>query len=684
MQAKKEYTLMDIQKSMESNFSYRKTTKNFKILKEHGVLNGNLKKKLSLVNKLKSIENENMSSLLIELEKENLSKFQSEMINNILLNLSACDITVEKIHDIFEIIYLFSFDGSFINSVYGELKKIYLQSHAHSSLFIEVFYLLKRPGPVETVAAIKKILQSIGPSKEKSKFIYYIICSFCITYDSKELDSLLDLTNEKYTTNDILLNKEIILGDLKNLFSTYVEDGIKEVGDDELVTLQNICNLLKIDKKFEAKNENIVVINPIEDEFKFYQSTVSEQNLQILVNERSSKELDNFINSFLKNINKHFSEKQNAFKELLELFGNKEDLLPCKDIHGFKNRFYFLLDFVGIFIKNNSIYFDKFYKKMRDIKNFDQIKYLAKILSKSPEKCKKIFSCCFKNSNSKELVLVGELYKFKCASSEDVFGLMDLYLNKKHYDKVNILFKNVGRYLLINKATQRQAAEFIDRINSIKCVGLEKNALKECVEEVINPKTPKINTLDFFSWYFSEQINRKDGLFEIIQKSRRLCLLIFSIPRIFINAQHMADIVEEFEMTDFMIEFYSNNLHSFKCKNDYFQIIEVLTIISSNIIKQKNLLNILSENIMNSNHKQEIKYKSILKILEALGREDFIAFCEAQKDLIDEIKKYSNLEIRTSIFNLYEKNEVILEREGKSNYDDEFDNDVLFMRGFSD
>ena len=128
--------------------SWIRKKSSLKILKTHSSQSTNLKKKQSIINRLKSLSNENFSQFLADLEYENLNKFHTEIINNILLNPLIQNPSIKiyenvflEIRKVIEIIYLFSFDSSFFTYLTTTLKKIYSQNWAISCIFLEVFAL---------------------------------------------------------------------------------------------------------------------------------------------------------------------------------------------------------------------------------------------------------------------------------------------------------------------------------------------------------------------------------------------------------------------------------------------------------------------------------------------------------------------------------------------------------------
>ena len=94
--------------------SWIRKKSSLKILKTHSSQSTNLKKKQSIINRLKSLSNENFSQFLADLEYENLNKFHTEIINNILLNPLIQNPSIKiyenvflEIRKVIEIIYLF-------------------------------------------------------------------------------------------------------------------------------------------------------------------------------------------------------------------------------------------------------------------------------------------------------------------------------------------------------------------------------------------------------------------------------------------------------------------------------------------------------------------------------------------------------------------------------------------------
>lgn len=668
-------------------FSCRKANKNLKILSNYGNISSNLKKKLSLINRLKNINNEAFNALLKEMEQENFMKFQTEIVNNLLSNLISVDTTIystiSKIHNIVEIVYLYSFDNSFINYLYNELKKTYLQNFAYSSFFLEIFWLVKKPNMYEAVAAIKKIFYALIKNNDKTMFILYLMLSFCCFYPNDEkyscnkgvINKNNDEMDKKLRNNFSLLNNELLTGELHKIFSDFIKNEIKEVNENDLEIFEQICALLKIDQKIVVKDETIKLIKIEPNEFLFYENIKLEKDFKFY----NLNLITDFIESFLKNIKKIFEQKENIFE-------NFEKIYKFEDKTDFE-KLCTVLDFVGFFIKNNSAYFDMFLNKLKDFKKIEHISYLARILSKSQNNKIRSYLDDPNNLYYNELVLISEMYKFRIIKSDEIFDLLNYYLTNNYFDKLKILFSNLGRFLLANKSTNKLSADFIDKMNNYKCNEFDKLGLKNCLLEVINPQSPKIGILDFFSWYFSnfDKVKKNEiSLFEKMKKSKKLCILLFLRPSLFINTHKMVEFIVLFDMVEIMIKFYLNILPLIESKTNYYQFLEVLSYLSEKTTNSDKYIDLIIIKIMDLKVSTEFKHRSILKVLESVSKKSFKTFCKNQIRTMNEIEFQSDMEIKSLLFNLYEKNNISIQNNQKKDFDNDFENQILFMRDFSD
>lgn len=219
-----------------------------KVLKSHSTLSTNLKRKQTIINRLKNVSNENFTMLLHDLENENLNKFHTEIVNNLLLNPMITNPSLKLYSNVFlevqkvvEIIYLFSFDSLFFSYLTTTMKKIHSQNWAVSCIFIEVFILNLK---------IKKSLNSLTTVDNVALSLIKHLKDCPI--------GLILYTLEFFDCNPAIFN-EIIKNEIKN------------ANLENLSALKKCAELMGISDEIRIQDQYVHVITPLKGEFDFYE-----------------------------------------------------------------------------------------------------------------------------------------------------------------------------------------------------------------------------------------------------------------------------------------------------------------------------------------------------------------------------------------------------------------------------
>lgn len=616
------------------------------ILKSHNKNGSTLKKKLGIINKLKNLCNENYEALLVELKNENFNKFHTEIINNLLINTknNTCSVSfrITKIYKMVEILYLFLFDSNFLNYLNQTLKKFYTENWYLACLFLEMFYY-KRKNEVlkksnnEMFLAIKHIFKDL--TDNKLPFCLYVLKSFDYTILGNDMKS-----NE---------NEDVKLP-IFSLFYDFIVEEIEKVNESNFEDIKLIVNIMGLDKEIKVKNSFVDIIKVKDDEFEFYNLANGIQAIDF------SDVSDTLI---LKNIEK-----------------------KCNDLP--------YLDSIGQYIKNKPNLVEKILKKK---KPFHLISVYARVLYRS---LKNNTSCFMNNilqskdSSFEDLILLGELYKFDIIKQSDFFYVLEILLSN-NVEKFCTLFSITGRYLLINKTSNNQTVELLEKLKKINFDEVNKIHIKQCVSRIFSPEVSTVDIISFFQWYFNssneftqiinKQSERDDNctknVFDIIKESKKLKIIIFMQPSLFKNLNYMAEIIQFFEMDGFFIHFYLTILPKISKISLLLQVIEVVGYLCCDY--DKDLFQVESPQLQNKYNKKHImnqhyilnkikgtkisnstKYKCILILLDIFDKQHYESNI---KEIVSWINKTRNNEIEMLLFNFFEKQNL-----QKSDYFDKF------------
>ncbi|KAI5168379.1 hypothetical protein PAEPH01_0076 [Pancytospora epiphaga] len=210
--------------------------KKLEVLSQLPSANSPFKKKLTIINRMKNITPESFPIIIQEIKSENLQKFSVEIVNSLLSHTKAN--TQEDVHNIVRILYLYSYDRTFITVFITAARKILPQSWINGALLAEAYFLMN--GNLDGV-----MFELIKASEENAVYVInYIVCNF----------ENIDITIIEKKTRELLEN----------------------VTERNIEALAGICGVLGWNTHLEVEEDFVDVIKMEKDEFEFYRKTPAE------------------------------------------------------------------------------------------------------------------------------------------------------------------------------------------------------------------------------------------------------------------------------------------------------------------------------------------------------------------------------------------------------------------------
>ena len=197
--------------------------------------NSPLKKKLSIVKRLKCITAEEFPQLFAEIKTENLKKFYSEIISGLMSPMRAQE--YQDIYRIVAVLRFYSGDPSFLSLLTATIKKATPSGWAQCAIYAEVHFLI-----YNEVESVCTMLISLA-GKEVLYFIDYM------------LESFIDLNC--------------------SIFENVVQKETKTLTDKNIGIIQSVCRKLGWSESPELPQNYKEVIKQEKDEFIFYTRAVS-------------------------------------------------------------------------------------------------------------------------------------------------------------------------------------------------------------------------------------------------------------------------------------------------------------------------------------------------------------------------------------------------------------------------
>lgn len=557
----------------------------------HANHSSKLKRKQSIINKLKFIRSESFPQLLVELENENFNKFHTEIVNNLLTNpsiatppqplsLSATYTTFQCIHMAVEVIYLFSFDTTFMNYLISYSKKNHTENWTMCCILLEAFLLSPKSKKTPLEAVVGAILKSLKTNQ--LPFILYVLEAFAID---------------------------------TAVFIPFIKSEIQAVKEDDLELLTAITGILGITDDLHVCRSYVEVIKPIPGEFSFYEDTPVPTGVSIP---------PSFTHGILKNI-------------------EKRELAPC------------MLDFIGQSIYGHP---ELIAKLMNKKKHIEFIPRLARILSKAIKGNKTYCSSILASrSTERDLLLIAECYKFGLFSPQDLFELLNQFIERNLISELCVMLENLGRFIFYRKETNLASMEMLERVRQSPLTSLGRIQFSQCISMILNPEFCRFNINDFLRWFINTGRYKTSLIFDEIRKSRRLLLLILAHPSFFENPDVLRAFVAELDTTakqgtgsfsDSIIDFYLTVIPSIYEEHRAlaFAYANALSAVAHTPAEQERVMGrLLTENIGDGT-----KYRMMLGVLDRCDRGLQGRYLEILKQ-----KQREDAEYQAMVFNLCEK-----------------------------
>lgn len=490
-------------------------------LQFHPQANSTLKKKLAIINKLRNISSENFHQILIDIKTEDLHKFYTEIINGLLSNHRVQ--SHEDIHKLVRIIRLYSYDPLFVSQLTAILKKQYTDSWVNSAIFAEIYFMMH--------AQINPIVKSLVKACKENplQLIHYLVCNFA----GMELD---------------YVKKRIA-----ELSKTVREKGVD--------LLNSLCERLDMDIRMEPPTGYVEVVVLEEDEFSFYQGLPPEQKEELPDPELFSRAAELLPGCHLR----RFKRQQLIQCMLKRIKGHPYDVR--------------LLDLIGQAIHDSPVLISKLLRKRKHSTLLPAIaRVLATAGTAKKELIRKLTGTSPEDLTPNDLLLIAELCKFGCIRHSSIFSLLSCLLTAKLIGRFCLLLENVGRFLLLQKASNREARELLDTVRQTVFSEMDRIQIDDCMAKIFKISDTHIDILHFVQWLFKRSNFSPHGLFAILSKSTRLLLLCFIQPEIFEDDEMLADVIEQTSMDDTMIQLYTRSIpvYSRQSNQQVFRMVSVL------------------------------------------------------------------------------------------------------------
>ena len=491
--------------------------------------NSTLRKKLSIMNKMKNIVTENVDVLISEIKMENLTKFYVEIVNSLLNNTKIQ--TFEDIHKIVRIIYLYSYDPTFMSQLTLALRKRATDSWITSALFAEVYYMMnKQLNPI--IRALVKGCRD-GP----------------------------------------LLLMQYLLECFEEIDTSYIRKRVMSLKDEtgeNVAAFNAVCSLLSMDLRLEPPKTFIEVISAEEGEFAFYSPPV---DTKCEAEERAKGEQDRTFKSLL---------------NLIKSFDSNTD-----------NEAY--LDALGASLSGQNDLVNRLLKKRKNPALIPAIARVVYGLKKDRREVIAQFTGDIPTETA-DLLLIGELYKFNCVKTSDIKNILLFFFDRGDIEKFCCLFGSVARFMLTQKESNQTGRLILDRLKNTSFNSIERIMIDDCLATIHRYTQSHMDLRMFLQWFFREPNFSCHGVFSVMARSRRFMVACLLQPELFESEGMAAKVIKQAGMVDTMLDLYLAALpiYAKRSKQQLFKIAGVLSLLVGEVsrARQQEMLDMVSSSKM--------------------------------------------------------------------------------------
>ncbi|KAM0673016.1 hypothetical protein GVAV_003507 [Gurleya vavrai] len=471
----------------------------FKTIKQSKPLqNSILKKKLSLLTKLKNLTN---MYCLEEFTNEDMSNFLSEIITTIL------NINIRNEDDLFKIlkaiIYFNNVYDDFFNIFKTILQRLIIENmKASCYIYVVISFECMCLNILEfNLEKLGKLIVKMN-NEESVKICVYLSEFYSDLFSMKEIFDNSEV-NFKNLENDKKNNERIY--SINNANYDYdSENEIKKMNHDSNIEIksENYCkknqdntndqlivNYDEINCKKENNEHNKKLGN---NDKKSVKNTDFLNNNKIFFENFTDIKLDNIKNTVLSIIKNDNIYYDNFYEEYRKIFDNLNEKIPIdkknfvKVIEIDKNEFAFYD--LECFNNDNFEYNEK--RIIKDIKNFRDINIIAKNIAKNKTYTDKFIFLLENKTEECFIIFLCELSKFNKFSKKKILKLIDNFYKDKNFEMIFKILQNVARFYLNDEETNFGMRLFLQKLKNYKneCNETVRIEINNCFSRILSRK----------------------------------------------------------------------------------------------------------------------------------------------------------------------------------------------------
>lgn len=587
--------------------------------------NSSLKKKLSIIKRLKTIAPGDAAALRDDLISEDMNRFMSEIISSLIASKVQ---STEDIRSVVRVTSALILNAEFQKLLISALRKIIRDGiHEAEKYWVAAYFF-----DLQTMLQTMRI--NLEGTRDGSRAA--VIEELCDKMNQEPMILFLAYLAENY--KDERITTEI------NKHTKGIEAFAMEEGNHRLLAAVDILGISSYTRSKCCKFKGTIAAE--EGEFQYY-------------TERSGP-LQSYNGGLdIKHI-RQYMIKHSCDTEKLDALS--------KSIRGHKNQ----KGMISVLMQLKS--------------NLNYTISIARILKSMGAASKKIISSIFKevyearNVGHSEIIanclLISEMCKFREIPPSDVFDLLDYLFKTRNIEAYCVCLGGVGRYFLLDETTNYKTQEHIEKIKKYKGSDIESTYVGSCLSKLFSfvRSSPVISIKEFLKYFFRRDVfNRDSNVWNYLLRNRATLLSLFLHPWDFEDLEFLASLAAESNLTKETRDIIISELYII-CRYSKHKSVSCINLYAILVaLEDKESQISLTEKLFLLEIDGFLKYKLIIMYLQRMPVDVKIQYIPIIKSLVD---NKGSPDLRIPLFNLCEG--VGMELSDRE-CDDSFEEELGFM-----
>ncbi|UYI28305.1 hypothetical protein J0A71_10g22110 [Encephalitozoon cuniculi] len=277
-------------------------------------------------------------------------------------------------------------------------------------------------------------------------------------------------------------------------------------------------------------------------------------------------------------------------------------------------------------------------------------------------------------------LLISEMCKFREVSPDEIFALLDHFFKTKNIEAYCVCLNGVGRYFLSNEATSHRIRGSIERIRNCRSSRMDSIYISNCLSSLFSPSQVALcaDYRGFFRYFFRKgTFDRNSFLWSCLIRSKATLISMFLHPWVFEDTDFVASLVHLAGVSEHMMKMIVPTIEIMHRHSKY-RCVALVRLYSSLLqFESRDSWTHIIDSAFQLEADNVFKCKVVMMLLQKMP-------VDVQRQYVPAIRAYiseeESLDLRILFFNFCESIGVEASNVG---YDDSFDEELDFIRSYA-